>query len=293
MEKSLLSDYNKYTRAHYFALVDTLRWSTSHITRLEDAWEVDGFTPTSNTRYDKSFKDVIPTDSRRVIDFIKTKRQELGRRLNVLDVFGHAPFLEREEDLINIDKLYCMRLEDYVDERGSSWSRFDKNIFQKELRHSILDERMILGDAFLDYPWIDLKNTMAKDEITTFDLITIRPLGPFQVAPSQYLFNVYPDSSEYSEDKKSFLEKRAMQYINAYYYRMFTKVFKLLDKNNGLLLSQIPYLAGHSNGADFEKNLLAYEIFVQKFEKEHPGIIVKFNFNKDFYFPVMSMQWNS
>lgn len=210
---------SRYTKA---CLNKTLGYyHTPDSPTVKEQWKVDGIYNNGLTYY-SSFKEILPSGVNSIVDLIPSEG-------SYLDLFGRAPIINSEQTSTRLSHVFFTGLEHYIFS-DSDYSPVMNNVEMHTLRSRNTNEVPILGNLFDQSTWDDIKSRMDEFRISGFNLITCRPLAPFQVS-------YYPTEKDLNY---SWINKEGQRFMKRYFLKMLDQGVSLLNKQYGILLSQIP-----------------------------------------------------
>ena len=207
------------------AMKDIKAETLTHLGEVDaDAWRVDGSYPIrgydDGAFYHYDFWDFI-NGSRTFKELLE--RRPRGER-NVLDLFGSGFFLQSTPiafnqligvRLQNVDQYFVRQAERELSYGGKSTQSFI----------DLPNRTMIYGDLYRRKTWNEIRTTMQKRKIKSFDLITCRPEGAFN------MFRMF-------EDKPS--SGRRLRELAPIFVPLLDRAYRLLSRNDGELFTQLP-----------------------------------------------------
>lgn len=223
-------------------------------------WPKDGipgsdmsYSFTSNPSYNETFVDVL---NHTTIEEIISQQKSTYGQSHVLDLMGNG-FIGTKRNMPS--SIVGLRL-GYMDRLFEEYA-----IYNLELRRHLSNPYRypISGDIFLAFD----TTSKIKAVRQNFDLILLRPLGPFDYYPGidkkvlnmlNKVFQEYPDQT-----------LQFLQYV-------FMRYFKLLNKNHGIIIGQIPGIVSYD---EYLKEKVSN--FFHKLEKKY-NLEMRLSFHNEF-----------
>lgn len=201
----------------------------------DDWWGVDAARKPENRPYETEFGKLLGNYT--TFDQLVSARKHSGNATNLLDLFGSGVIVS---DYDVVDSATGVRLKDVPVRAADRVSK----------------RQVVEGDLFKLETWERLKENLAKRQVKSLDIITIRPVGAF----SELQHELAGTLEEVDPKLKG--SPAQLEAFNRTYLMVLRRAYSLLSADSGEMYVRLPVYANGSKWRDqLEANHITTELY--------------------------------